>query len=272
MPQIIAVATQKGGCAKTTTTLCLGVGLAESGRKVLLVDLDAQGSLGVSLGCEFPDRCSVTMAELFKMVMEDTSGGVNTAGGISGYGVNLNYIPANRRLALTEKQLGEMVGGERMLKRLLKAFMGRYDYILLDCPPALGMLTLNALTAANQVLIPVQTEYLSAKGVEQLLQSVIQVRKMGNPDLEILGILPVMANLRTKNARNVLKLLQETYGEIGVLPCAIPYSVRLKEVSVTRKSIYQLDKRGKAAEAYRELTKIVLEKTEGRLRDEADAV
>lgn len=263
MAQKTAVVNQKGGVSKSTVVLCLGTGLADRGKRVLLVDLDSQGSLGISLGCDYPEKLPVTMAEIFQM-MKDPPDRMDVVRGILPYSENLHYIAANRKMALMEQKLAGTESGERFLKRFLSLVEADYDYILLDCPPALGMVTVNALVAADQILVPTQLEYLAAKGLEQLLQTVVRIRRKANPGLRILGILPAMVNPRTRDSRQVLKLLEDTYGNsIGILPCQIPYSVRAKELSSGRKSIYELDRNGKVAAAYRQLVDMVLKLTGG---------
>ena len=183
----------------------------------------------------------------------------DTVRGILSHSETLHYIASNRKMAFVEQELSQTEGGEQFLRRFLSLVEEAYDYILLDCPPALGMVTVNALVAADQVLIPVQAEYLAAKGLEQLLQTVVRIRRRANPGLKILGILPSMVNPKTRDSRKVLQLLQDTYGNsIGILPCQIPYSVRAKELSSGTKSIYELDRNGKVATAYEQLVDIVL--------------
>lgn len=234
--------------------LCLGAGLADRGKNVLLADLDAQGSLGISLGCDYPEKLPVTMAEIFQ-IMEQSHDSTDAVRGILSHSEHLHYIAANRKMAFAEQKLSQMEGGEQFLKRFLSLIETGYDYILLDCPPALGM-------ATDQVLIPVQAEYLAAKGLEQLLQTVVRIHRRANPGLGILGILPSMVNPKTRDSRKVLQLLEDTYGSsIGILPCRIPYSVRAKELSAGTKSIYELDRNGKVAAAYEQLVDTVLKMT-----------
>ena len=266
MVYVLSTISRKGGVGKTTSVLCLGAGLADRGKKVLLLDLDAQGSLSIAMGCDDPDRISVTMADVF-LKTEDIRGTEHVASGILSVSDHLDYLPANRRMAVAEQELVLREHGEWLLKRFLEELSKsgkQYDYILLDCPPSLGMVTVNALAASDGVLIPTQAEYLAARGMEQLLQMVIQVRRKWNPDLTLLGILPTMVNPYTRDAREVLKLLSGTYGDsVGLLP-VIPYSVRAKEISSRGKSIYELDKGGKVAEAYSRLVSEILMRTEAR--------
>ena len=260
MAYVISSISMKGGVGKTTSVVCLGMGLADRKKKVLLVDLDAQGSLSIAMGCDYPERRPITMAEILQK-QEDTQRNQKVIEGILSVSAYLDYFPANRKMALVEQELVLTKGGEYVLGQFL-AFLSAcgkvYDYILLDCPPALGMLTVNALAVSNGVLMPTQAEYLAVKGMEQVLQLVIQVQRKWNPKLKILGILPTMVNPYTRDSKSVLQLLEETYGEsIGILPM-IPYSVRAKEISSQRKSIYQLDKGGKVASGYQQLVSEIL--------------
>lgn len=264
MAYVISTISMKGGVGKTTSVLCLGTGLAGRGKKVLMADLDAQGSLSIAMGCDDPDRQTVTMADIFQK-LKDTQSDKEVAEGILSVSENLDCIPANRRMALAEQELVTTEGGELILKRflpLLSSCGKAYDYILLDCPPSLGMVTINALAASDGVLVPTQAEYLAAKGMEQFLQTVVQIRRGLNPELELLGILPTMVNTYTRDGKAVLKLLNEVYAEsIGILPL-IPYSVRAKEISSRGKSIYQLDRGGKVSDAYTRLVSEILKRTE----------
>ena len=260
MAYVISSISMKGGVGKTTSVVCLGMGLADREKKVLLVDLDAQGSLSIAMGCDYPERQSFTMAEILQK-LKDTQSNPKVAEGIFSVSEQLDYLPANRRMALVEQELVLTKGGEHVLGRFLDCLeeSGReYDYILLDCPPSLGMMTANALAVSDGVLIPTQAEYLAVKGMEQVLQLVLQVQRKWNPKLKILGILPTMVNHYTRDSKSVLQLLDEAYGEdIGILPM-IPYSVRAKEISSQRKSIYQLDRGGKVASGYLQLVSEIL--------------
>ena len=264
MAYVISTISMKGGVGKTTSVLCLGTGLAGRGKKVLMADLDAQGSLSIAMGYDDPDRQPVTMADIFQR-LKDIQSDTEVAEGILSVSENLDCIPANRKMALVEQELVTTEGGELILKRLLPLLSGggkTYDYVLLDCPPSLGMVTVNALAASDGVLVPTQAEYLAAKGMEQLLQTVVQIRRGLNPELELLGILPTMVNACTRDGKAVLKLLNDVYAEsIGILP-VIPYSVRAKEISSTGKSIYQLDRGGKVSGAYTCLVSEILKRTE----------
>ena len=266
---VIAVVNQKGGTGKTTTCENLGIGLANEGKKVLLVDTDPQGSLTIALGNPRPDDLPGTLTDLMAKIMQDQL--PLPKEGILSHEEGVDLVPANITLSGLEVSLVNAMSRETILKQYLETVKGQYDYILLDCMPSLGMLTVNALAASDQVLIPVQANYLSAKGLEQLLQTVNKVKRQINPKLRIEGILLTMVDSRTNFAKEISTLIRDTYGsKLKVYDADIPRSVRAAEISAEGVSIFKHDPGGKVAEAYRSLTKEVLQNAEKRRKHQLD--
>lgn len=266
---VMAVVNQKGGTGKTTTCENLGIGLAREGKRVLLIDTDPQGSLTIALGHSRPDDLPVTLTDLMAKVMQDQP--LSPKEGILQHEEGVELVPANITLSGLEVSLVNAMSRETVLKQYLETVKDRYDFILLDCIPSLGMLTVNALAASDQVLIPVQANYLSAKGLEQLLQTVNKVKRQINPKLRIEGILLTMVDYRTNFAKEISTLIRDTYGgRLKVYDADIPRSVRAAEISAEGVSIFKHDPGGKVAEAYQSLTKEVMANAEKRRKHQLD--
>ena len=265
----IAVVNQKGGTAKTTTTENLGIGLAQEGKKVLLIDTDPQASLTISLGYPRPDDLAITLSDVMNKIINDKP--IMDREGILTHTEGVDLMPSNIALSGMEVSLVNAMSRESIMKQYIDTVNQKYDYILLDCMPSLGMLTINALAAADDVLIPVQAQYLSAKGLEQLLGTVSKVKRQINPKLKIEGILMTMVDGRTNYAKEISSLIRDTYGgRIKVFDTDIPRSVRAAEISAEGTSIFKHDPKGKVADAYRVLTKEVIADGEKRRKHQLE--
>ena len=257
MCKVIAVANQKGGVGKTVTSVNLGIGLARNGKKVLLIDADPQGSLTISLGFSEPDRLDYSLANAMMKIINDEE--VDIKEGILHHEEGVDVLPGNIELSGLEISLIGVISRETILREFIGNLKESYDYIIIDCMPSLGMITINALAASDSVLIPVQAAYLPVKGLQQLIKTISRVKRQLNPGLEIEGILLTMVDNRTNYAKDISALVYETYSSnINVFGVEIPLSVRAAEISAEGSSIYEYDPKGKAAVAYTELIKEVI--------------
>ena len=246
--RIYAIAQQKGGVAKTTSTINLGVALAERGHKVLLVDLDPQGALSVGLGTE-PLQLTETVYNALRDPDYPLARVLVTS-------AECHLIPANIDLSASELELVSEPGRERILRDKLTPLLGSYDYVLIDCPPSLSLLTLNALSAASRVIIPVATQYFALRGMDLLFQTIAKVKARINPDLEIGGILATMFDSRTIHSREVLEELRDTYAE-KLFRTVIPFTVKLQDSVMAGQSILRFTPGSPATQAYRALAEEV---------------
>jgi len=252
MTRVLSILNQKGGVGKTTTTINLAAGLAKKDFKILVIDLDPQGNATSGLGVEKMDIVKGTYNALLESVPFDQVTMVTSS-------QNINLIPTNSDLAAAEVSLSGVEKRELRLKEFLVSNLGSYDYVLIDCPPSLGLLTVNALVASTDVIVPVQTEYYAMEGLSQLLQVVQQIQTGLNPTLQIFGVLLTMYDSRTSLSEQVRAEVVRVFGDI-VFSTVIPRNVRLAEAPSHGKSIFEYDKWSKGSKAYKALTKEVIQR------------
>lgn len=257
MGKVISVGNQKGGVGKTTVSLNLGIGLARQGKKVALIDADMQGDLTKSLGFRKLEENQETTASIIGKIIQDKE--YEPMAGFLEHEEGVMLLPSDRKLADMEVTLVNVMSREYMLRDFTERIRDAFDYILIDCMPSLGMVTINALVAADTVLIPVQAEYLPVSDLQELIRTVGMVKKRLNPKLGIEGIVINRLDRRTKDAKEISALIEKNYGsKVTIFSQPIPASVRAPETSASGGSIYRYDSRSKVAQAFESLTKEVL--------------
>jgi len=255
--KVTALCNQKGGVGKTTTCANLGIGLAMEGKKVLLIDSDPQASLSYSLGVNDPDLLKQTLSEIILHTIDENE--IPEKFGIYQHEEGVDFIPSNIGLSAIDVTLINTMSREYVLKRYIDTVRDKYDVILIDCMPSLGMMTMNALVAADSVIIPSQPHFLSAMGLDQLMGTISKIKRQLNPNLTVDGILLTMVNSRANFTKEMIDIMQKQYrGSIRIFDTQIPVSIRAAETSSQGVSIFKYNNSGKVAQSYRELTKEVL--------------
>src|SRR5438445_5388738 len=252
MTRVLAIANQKGGVGKTTTAVSLAGALAEAGQRLLCIDLDPQGHLTINMGVRRPDDLELTVYDLLtnsQVAVEDVR--------LHADKIGVDFLPANIELSGAEMQLASEIGRESVLTDKLEPVLDDYDFMVIDCPPSLGLLSINALVAATEVIIPLQCEYFGMKGMQQLQRTIDRVRAKLNPRLRIAGILPTIYKARTLHSQEVLELVKGAFGD-QVFNLTVDSSIRFAETPLAGQSILQYAPSSPGAKAYRALAKRVL--------------
>lgn len=265
-PIVMAIANQKGGVGKTTTTVNLGIGLAKEGNKVLMIDFDPQGDMTTCLGVKQADEIENTITKL--MFDSVKTGKADCQSALMHHEEGVDFIPSNIDLADFEMQMISVFNRESILKNTINEIKKGYDYVLIDCPPSLSMLSINALAASNEVLIPVQAQYLPAKGMTKLMETIKRVQQQINRDLKITGVAMTMAQQNTNIAKSTIEFIRENYGRhIKVFDSVIPYGVKSSESQLQGASLYAISNNSKVAKAYAGLSKEVSKQHKPKIKD-----